>query len=117
MRPTNLGFRSPERKTPEFYVYQMTRYGNKLSFANPKGDSKRKEWTTFGQSMRFPDHQKMIDKQSPTLGPGTYNPLENFVKLTNKPCSTKITKLSIGREGADGQYHYVGDRLVYEPSF
>ena len=83
MRPTLLGFRNPKEKTPDAIPVTLTNKGISLNF---RSSSINKRGTNLPLSVRFPN--KEVGEQSSYAvstsftGPGSYNDIENFKKLT-----------------------------------
>lgn len=53
------------------------------------------------------------------VGPGKYNVGETYTKLTLRPCSTVIKRISVLPKAESGRpcYYLVGQNLKYEQSF
>lgn len=105
MRPTNLGFRSPKEKTPDFYFPQTTFDGRNLSTTPTKSP------TTFPSSKRFPIYEIEARKTGFRVGPGSYNTPAHHIKG-----SPVLRPYNGGKDTSNNGYYYVGDCLVYEPS-
>ena len=54
---------------------------------------------------------------SKKVGPGTYNDIQNFKSLRQKPCPVKIKKSVLGEKTKNPWYMYIGNSLVFEPEF
>ena len=93
MRPTRLGFRSPQERTAEFKNYQITYQGEHLNFLRKTMNT---SGSTLPKAMRFRD-KPMFDKgtgQTCFLGPGSYNDHQSFIDLNKKSCQVKIVSAS-----------------------
>ena len=89
MRPTLLNFRSPKEKTPEFYQVQMTNTGEHLNF---RSTSINKKKSIMPQAIRFHEQSVYAGGSGVSCfnGPGAYKDQENFLKLKQLPCPSKM---------------------------
>ena len=81
MRPTNLNFRSPKERTPEYHDPQTTYDGRKAKLA-----SIRYYRSTFSKEPRFMQYKFDQQRTNVVLSPSTYNTSECINILTRKPC-------------------------------
>ena len=120
MRPTQLGFRNPKERTPDAMPVSLTNRGDSLNF---RPGSLNRKGTNLPQSKRFPDRglgeQTAGAVTTVFTGPGCYNDIENYKKLTKRPCSSLMKKPSAIPETESGKpcYIMIGDALKYEPAF
>eukprot|EP00347_Sterkiella_histriomuscorum_P013170 403365740 len=113
MRPTDLKFRSPKQKTPEYYNSKVTVDGRILNFIASSQNKKR----TFTSQERFPQYQDWAKITGQFLGPGSYNQNENYQKLKAIPCSAIYRNQSMGKETGRPAFIMIGNNLQYEPKF
>lgn len=111
MRATDLKFRSPKEKTAEFSFPQVTFDGRFLNMPGnpPQG--------TFSKAKRFPQYDRQARITSPTLGPGCYNAHENPTYRWRVSGTPVYHTLHGDRDTSSNGYFFIGDSLVYEPSF
>jgi len=105
MRPTNLGFRSPKERTPEYYDPIVSFDGKQLNFSPSKTKSVR-------TSKRFMQYDIDAKRTGYRVGPGTYNLPKPHIKG-----GALMRPFSAGRDVSNNAYYYVGDHLVYESAF
>lgn len=111
MRATDLKFRSPKEKTAEFSLPQVTFDGR---FLNMPGNSPQ---CTFSKAKRFPQYDRQARITSPTLGPGCYNANENLTYRWRVSGTPVYRTLHGDKDTSSNGYVFIGDSLVYEPSF
>ena len=111
MRATNLGFRSPKEKTAEYINPVVTFDGRFLPFLH------NNKTTTFSKSKRFVQYNIEARKTGEKAGPGSYN-------LTYTPGAEwrikgtiLYKKLHESIDTGDNGYFFIGNSMVYEPSF
>ena len=120
MRPTFLGFRNPKERTPDAIPVELTNKGDNLNF---RPSSLNKKGSNLPQSKRFPDRgmgEQTAGAVTTTFtGPGCYNDIENYKKLTQRPCSSLMKKPIAIPESEAGKpcYIMIGDTMKYEPAF
>ena len=104
MRPTLLEYKSPTEKTPDCYTINVTNRGERLNFATR---SQNKKSSILPRAARFVNLEE--DPES-FVGPGKYNVDETLRKLTLRPCSTVIKRISVLPETESGKpcYYLVG---------
>jgi hypothetical protein len=105
MRATDLQFRSPKEKTPEFLVTQVTFDGRLLPLLQ------RHPNQTFSKAKRFPQYEIMAKRTR--LGPGSYD-LQAQKRIAGTPA---YYSLHGNRDTSDNGFFFFGQSLVYEPSF
>ncbi|CDW83579.1 UNKNOWN [Stylonychia lemnae] len=113
MRPTDLKFRSPKQRTPEFYNARVTPDGRKLNFVANSLNVKK----TFPSQSRFPQYHVWEKVTGKFLGPGSYNDNDNFQVLKAIPCAAIYRNQSLGREAGRPAFIMIGNNLQYEPKF
>jgi hypothetical protein len=91
-----------------------TSFGKKTSTAHSHTSK-----SGFGTiANRFKDDTKNSSNLYVNVGPGAYNSHESYIKLSKQPCAVRYNNLSIGKSLAQtGDYHYEGDRLVFQPNY
>lgn len=120
MRPTLLNFRSPNERTPEYHDVEVTYKGEMLNFKNI---SPNKRTSNFSKADRFPKRGDVgevgVKTATSFLGPGRYKHQESFNKLTQRPCSSLMRKITAIPESESKKpaYFMVGHSLKFESAF
>jgi hypothetical protein len=105
MRATDLQFRSPKEKTPDFLVTQVTFDGRFLPMIQ------RNQNQTFSKATRFRQYEINAKRTRP--GPGSYD-LQTQKRICGTPA---YYSLHGNRDTSDNGFFFFGQSLVYEPSF
>lgn len=117
MRHTNLIYRSPVERTPDFRVTQVTKYGTNLNYCKPPHVRK----SSFSKEVRFKKPQLYCNQtgESAFVGPGAYEDLSSFLILNSQPCGVKMRQSSILSKNCDTSnvYSLIGQNLKYNPGF
>eukprot|EP00347_Sterkiella_histriomuscorum_P017172 403350394 len=93
-----------------------SRPNNMRSTTTPLGFNKSCERFSIDHSNPLTQLPSTFNNQK--LGPGAYQADRQFKQLTKKACGVKYQHLSIGQKlAASGDFHFEGDRLIYEPSY
>lgn len=92
-RPTNLNFRSPTERTPEFHNFRLTKEGDQLDMKHRITNS---TGTNLPKDIRFKPMPLYCKGSGANcfLGPGSYNHMDSFKALNRTICPTKITKIT-----------------------
>ncbi|CAG9326783.1 unnamed protein product [Blepharisma stoltei] len=106
MRPTDLKFRSPKEKTPEYYDVGVTITGNTL-FASPS-----RLRPNFSKASRFPQYEINAKRTGYRVGPGSYELKQDITKK-----GPIYKKNHAEKDLSNNGYYYLGDQIVFEPSF
>ncbi|CAG9327742.1 unnamed protein product [Blepharisma stoltei] len=111
MRPTDLGFRSPKERTPDFYNPQVTCDGRSLSTTPTKGHQ------DFPISKRFMQYEVEARRTGFRVGPGAYDANYNTIgrlKVKNTPV---YKQLHAAKDTSNNGYYYIGNHIVFDPRF
>lgn len=106
MRPTDLKFRSPKERTPEFYNSTVTHVGTTLS------NSPIKTKPSFPKEPRFPQYEFNAKLTGYRVGPGSYE-----ISPIKKKSGPVYKKNHAEKEFGNNGYYYLGNQIVYESSF
>lgn len=109
MRPTDIGIRSPENKTPApLGMPVLSRTGSPVCFKASSGGF------SFGSGVRFNHYVSDYKKSGFRVGPGCYE-LDQTAIGSTKASNTHVYRMHSRAKGLlDGCYYYSGDRLVYD---
>ncbi|OMJ74127.1 hypothetical protein SteCoe_27014 [Stentor coeruleus] len=111
MRATDLGFRSPKEKTAEFYSPTVTFDGRVLPILHQNAHP------TFSRSRRFSQYELEARKTGVKAGPGAYNLIQNPGREWHISGTPLYKTLHGNVDTGDNGYIFVGNSLLYEPSF
>ncbi|CAG9315229.1 unnamed protein product [Blepharisma stoltei] len=111
MRPTNLGFRSPKERTPEFYDPIVTFDGRSLS------SSPGKLRPSFSKSRRFAQYDDEAKKTGFRVGPGSYSQQQKSIAAERIKGTPLYCKFHGNKDTSNNGYYMVGNHLVYDASF
>lgn len=111
MRATDLGFRSPKEKTAEFYSPTVTFDGRILPILHQNAHP------TFSRSRRFSQYELDARKTGAKAGPGAYNLIQEPGQEWHISGTPLYKTLHGSVDTGNNGYIFVGNSLLYEPSF
>lgn len=111
MRPTDLGFRSPKERTPEFNYPHVTFDGRSIS------TTPTKTRPDFPVSRRFVQYEAEARKTGFRVGPGAYENNFNSIGRLKVKGTPLYKKLNAAKDTSNNGYYYVGNNLVFDPCF
>ena len=94
MRQTLLNFRDPNERTAEYRIAKCNRNGHSLEYKKQIGFNQQGRSTNFSKERRFKAEKFYCNGtgESVFVGPGSYQPLENFSAQNKKACAVLMKK-------------------------
>eukprot|EP00347_Sterkiella_histriomuscorum_P009778 403339930 len=117
-RPTDLNFRSPHERTPEFYDVNHTQLGLVLNpqLQKAKAFDSYKSFNT--KQKRFQQYEQWARNTSMFVGPGVYDDQKVFNHLVQRPCTVKYKYDEISKDHSRDCFTVIGGNMIqYEPGF
>ena len=111
MRATDLCFRSPKEKTAEFNNPLVTFDGRFLPILHPTKNP------TFPRSRRFSQYDIDARRTGSNAGPGSYNLIQEPGAEWRINGTPLYRNLHADKDTSDNGYIFVGNSMLYEPSF
>jgi hypothetical protein len=112
MRATDLKFRSPKEKTPEFNLPVVTNQGRILFEAFPS-----KPKPSFGKDPRFRDYTVNANNTGYRVGPGSYKQDQIAIGRDRIRGTPVYRGYHRSQDLSNNAYLFVGNHIMFDASF